>query len=557
MNEAPQPPVSHDAQSSATACWRWTSSQSLLVALLLILAYAPTLGNDFTLDDEVVKHGAYPRQLTEAIYLLWEPVPHGQLLHYRPVTFATFALDHALAGNRPGWYHLTNLALAILATLLAIRLLACWLPHFGALAAGLLFGLLPGHSEAIISIHNRSQMLSAIGMFATLICFCKVCAMGSSSRRWQIWGAISLWLGCLAKESALVTPLLAVLVIAWQRPARSRYPAIGLAILWQTAAGLAYLALRYQALGTLGMPGVEGFVAEAGLPTRYVNGCRALTHYLRLICFPYPLTCDYPWQPVTWHVTALVWPFVAIVMAWLLWHKSLMARTIAFGWWWLVICLTPVLHIAPLQIPFAERSLYPASLGMAIVWALLLSRLARRQWLWLAITLTFMVGIDTNRSCDWSSNGVLWRSTLATTPDSFRARIYLGAEQARSGKNLAMRGERQWATQAWQLAIGWYEAALQHRPNRLNQALIHHSLGQIRLWLGQRNQAKTSFAAVLALYPNYGPTWFVLGDVAYRAGRLEEALACYQKIPGPRNSWDQSYGPVTERIGKCRMLQQK
>lgn len=71
---------------------------------------------------------------------------------YRPLTVLTFRLNHAIHGLQPLGYHLVNVLLHCLATLLFLY--TCWYVIFtkcsgAALLAGLLFATHPVHTEAV------------------------------------------------------------------------------------------------------------------------------------------------------------------------------------------------------------------------------------------------------------------------------------------------------------------------------------------------------------------------------------------------------------------------
>ncbi len=141
-------------------------NERLHVALLLavtMLVFGNTLLNSFTLDDGVyiLSNSAVTGPSVRGLF---EPDKTNHI--FRPVTFATFALNWAVGGAQPFGYHLLNLLLhaaVILLLYLVLRTLLEPLPRAAtaALAAAWLFAVHPIHTEAVASIVGRSELLAA------------------------------------------------------------------------------------------------------------------------------------------------------------------------------------------------------------------------------------------------------------------------------------------------------------------------------------------------------------------------------------------------------------
>jgi len=141
-------------------------SERMRVALLLtvaMLVYGNTLLNSFTMDDfqYIVRN---PTVTNLSVSGLFEPNKDSNV--FRPVTFATFALNWAVGGAHTVGYHLLNVVLHTAVTLLLYLVLRKLLearPQGAtvAWAAVLLFAVHPIHTEAVASIVGRSEMLAA------------------------------------------------------------------------------------------------------------------------------------------------------------------------------------------------------------------------------------------------------------------------------------------------------------------------------------------------------------------------------------------------------------
>lgn len=81
---------------------------------------------------------------------------HGS---YRPLCVLSFRANHAIGGLRPFGFHLVNVILHCIATLLVVRLAHHLQSNtMGPLVAGLLFAAHPVHTEAIAGIVGRADL---------------------------------------------------------------------------------------------------------------------------------------------------------------------------------------------------------------------------------------------------------------------------------------------------------------------------------------------------------------------------------------------------------------
>jgi len=126
---------------------------------------------------------------------------------FRPLGYASFAVDAVWGGRNPQWWHATSLAIhcanAVLVLLMAKRLGASVM---GAGFAGALFAVHGIHPEAVVWIAGRFDLVATFFLLAGLLLF----TMITEHHRILLHVAA---LGCfaaaaLSKESAFVFPLL-------------------------------------------------------------------------------------------------------------------------------------------------------------------------------------------------------------------------------------------------------------------------------------------------------------------------------------------------------------
>ena len=218
---------------------------SSLAALVLAVVCLGSAG-DWFLSDDYVLIGEIARS---GPYATWGRDTGGFL---RPLAILSLSADYGIGGLSPLCYHLTGTLLHILCAI-GVGLLAGEALGRGpegvrrrtALAAGLLFGVLPSRSEPLCWISGRADLLA--GLFGIFSVLAYLRSLRLKSRAWGAAAVLLLALGLGAKESLVTLPLvwLASGLAAGRRPGRR-----GLA----TAAGGVlvlggYLAARKLTLG--------------------------------------------------------------------------------------------------------------------------------------------------------------------------------------------------------------------------------------------------------------------------------------------------------------------
>ena len=132
---------------------------------------------------------------------------------WRPLPYASFAVDAALWGNQPGLWHITNLALhisvATFASLLVARLTGVALAGAGAFATLL---LAPWSPEVTLWLVGRFDGWASLGIVISL--WAAVRSRGVD--RWAAVSAIAAVAAYASKESALLLPLYVTLVRMWR-----------------------------------------------------------------------------------------------------------------------------------------------------------------------------------------------------------------------------------------------------------------------------------------------------------------------------------------------------
>ena len=148
------------------------------------------------LDNSLVRPTSSLTSLLQADF--WGvPLSHsGSHKSYRPLTSLSFKLNWSLTGPDPYYFHLTNVLLHGLVTLLLILLVNSMSAkaRLGELT-GLIFSVLPVHSEAVAGVVGRADVLASLLSLLTITLHRKY--------RWTLATPLLATLAMLAKEQGV------------------------------------------------------------------------------------------------------------------------------------------------------------------------------------------------------------------------------------------------------------------------------------------------------------------------------------------------------------------
>jgi tetratricopeptide (TPR) repeat protein len=424
------------------------SDRTVLVTVALVAAgaYAVTAGYEFVYDDvHVIQNKTLLHSLAnwrEILRTTW----WGYAL-YRPLTELSFAVDWAVSGGDPRWFHVVNVLLHATATAL-VFLVARWgLGTVGAGAAALAFAVHPVHVEAVANVVGRAEVLAACCALAAV---CAYRADGvlarkgdSGPRRWaSSFGSLAaLGAGLAAKETAFAIPGLFLLsdwfdaglhderwAVTWRRHA----------VLWAAAVVLAleWLWVRASVLGDLSgdhaAPGLEG----EGLAGRVLVMAPVVLEYLRLLWFPARLSADYSpdFLPAAARVTArgLAGLVTFAALVWLAVRARRRAPVITLGLTWIGGTLLILSNIVvPTGVLLAERTLYLPSVGAVLLlgWLVAWTEASWRRVGVALAALAVAAGLVrmATRLPAWRDNNHFFPQLVRDAPGSYRSYLVAGA----------------------------------------------------------------------------------------------------------------------------------
>lgn len=225
--------------------------------------------------------------------ILTEPMMNGSeaielVVYFRPVTVFSYSIDQAIWGLNPFGYHLTDLILHFLVSMLLFILVRTMTRQdVAAWIAALIFVMHPVHVENVPAVARRHDMVAMLFMMPSLILFIRHWN-GATGRRLFVASVALFAVALGGKEIAVILPFLIVAYTALyprgsDHTLRGRLTQGFRAALPYFAVLLVFIAWRTVVLGGMGGEVQKHFglniISIYEIVTRYVSG----------LVEPYPL----------------------------------------------------------------------------------------------------------------------------------------------------------------------------------------------------------------------------------------------------------------------------
>ena len=491
----------------------------LLLFLFTFLPYLNTLHNDFVYDDRelILKNKIVKEGRLKDIFLtpFWGKKELGL---WRPITLLSFRWNYLLGDFSPVSFHLLNILLHSLVTILVfLFFFKITKDEIISLFSAVIFSLHPVHVEAVSWIVGRSEVLSTL--FLLLSFYFLLLKNNVSS---LLLPPVFFFLSLLSKETGVVLPFLFI-PYYFLFPKRIPRKKFLLQLLLFTITFGIYLHLRIKILkGLIGPAGEKEYFYGYPPLTRLLTFPLIFFHYLRLSFFPFHLSVDYTFPPIT-RITPV---FLGLTLLFLL-YLAVTSFTfkkkplISFSLLFFLFSLFPYSHIIPIGWLIGERFLYLPSIGICGLLGILFKEFFNRKrkisLIFLSLLLiSFSIKIIT-RNRVWQNEEILWKTTTQDNPYSLRAWYNLGTSALKKG-NLKE-------------SLLYLQKAISLIPSRKRKhfADVYHNLGIVYAKMGKTGKAEEMFKTSLKYNPYIPSTYNNLGNLYFKKGKMKEAIRCYRK----------------------------
>jgi tetratricopeptide (TPR) repeat protein len=479
---------------------------------------------------------------------------------WHPLTWLSLMFDYQLYGLNAAGYHLTNIILHIMSTLLLFWLFnrmtgAIWRSAFVAA----LFALHPLHVESVAWIAERKDVLSAFFWMLTLCLYVYYTEKPVIKRYLLV--LLSFACGLMSKSMVVTLPIVMIILDYWpldrlqsrkivtnmpdvipvstnqgKKKNKSEKEALkkntslpndqklsetkiaGIIPLWQLREKITFFVFSAVfAIITLYAqykPSIKNFP----LGSRIANAPVAFVTYLEKTFWPHDMAIFYPFseQIPLWQVLGASLLIILISAAVIIMIKRL--PYLFVGWLWYAITLLPVIGIIQVgNFAMADRFTYLPSIGLAVMMAwgiptLIKSEEIRKNLLFPAgiIFLAIISFLSWSQCSYWKNSIILFNHTLKVTDYNWLIYNHRGAAYVVLGN--------------YNQAIEDYDRAIEIRPGYVD---AYNNRGSAYKGLGNYRRAIEDYNRAIEIRPGYVDAYNNRGNAYIALGNYKQAIEDY------------------------------
>lgn len=512
----------------------------LVISLLGILVYANGLKGDFVSDDYASI--TQENMIGDFGYMFSKSGMPGNSQYL--LTYLTYKL---FGYSSPVPYHILSLICFLIFNVVAyVSLVLIIRNELISKLSILLFVVLPIHVEAVTWISGRIYLILGIYILLSLINF--IYYLDNGKYKYLAFSALFFILGFLTDRprpfAVFFLMALYVLYIGWNKVKDK------LIKLWWIVGALTLISI------IIAWPYIK---TRIGIVNSGVNASDSIFYdpffqyptsipkYLQLLWFPFDLTLYHTLYILpNWLNWLILINYLALVIYFYFVDKR-------YFWALSFIFISIIPSISPVKVSWlvAERYIFLGSLGFCLFLGLLIYEHSSKLKILMPtifISLMIVYGVRTYlRNIDWLTNHNLWVNTCQVSPNSHNAWNNIGDDYDKlKDYSDAVKGFTQsvlvkpnyadayhnranifFKVGRFDLARESYETALRFNPD-LYQTYL--SLTQIDLYENKLDLALAHANNAVKLQPSDVQSNYVLGIVAAKIGRVDDAKKIFQSI---------------------------
>ena len=423
---------------------------TIFLFLISFLVFIPSLGNDFVWDDiSYIKSRASKLDFSKIVPAFRPLIVNkekGSKKYFRPVFKVSLILDNEIWNTSAFGFHLTNIILHSISTVLLYFLVLLLLSEFNvrgresiALISCILFALYPLHVESVSFISARGDILAAIFFFSCLIFY----ILSYKRLFYLLLAGLCLFLSLLSKEVAIVLPILILGFDLISRRLMSRNNLIKYTILGLIT--LFYFYVRSKSfLALWELIGKTSSGISLSFTQIWEISLNTYLYYIGRLVFPYnlnPFIDVIPGGGLFQYIISIMVILAICAVAFVSVKKK--ENISAFSILWILATLLPAVAVAIFALALtklADRFMYIPSAGICILFAYILYELGRRfkmRWISFALTaiiaLSFaVVTVDAQKF--WKNNLTLWEYAVERSPNALASKANYAEALRNAGK---------------------------------------------------------------------------------------------------------------------------
>jgi protein O-mannosyl-transferase len=523
----------------------------LILIAVIGLVYSNTFLNSFHFDDlPSIFEKPWIRGLDKIPQFL-----NKDSLFQRPLVILSFNINYAISEFDVWSYHLFNILLHALATLLVYQLARkvlnfledfslqksfAVLPFFAAMV----FALHPLNTQSITYISSRSSTMVTVCYLSALILFFdgfkKWKKTGQKGWAYFIGSGYFFFFGGLTKEIIITFPAMLFLFHFYFISRMTPKVWVATYAKWISLLVIPLLTfVGYKQFAAGGLLSASAAYIKPG--TWFLTQTSVVPfEYFRKMLFPFNMNIDidFPvlsnWlQPTHWlgMITLIAFIFFWIrISTYVSETAEIGRRFIGFGMAWIFLTLLPTSSFIPLLDVAVEHRTYLPMVGLVFLMAGVFSYL--REYLpatklinycVVLILIFFSLGVMV-RNGDWKDEVTLWSDAKKKSPNLVRPYNNIGEAYDKLGQ--------------YDEAIAEFEGALKLNPNYFFGL---NNLGNIYGKQRKLPEAIDYFKRALKQNPDYGPAHYNLAKAFDLTGRRQEAAESYRKAIKSNPYFEQAF----------------
>lgn len=514
----------------------------LIIIAVTFIVFANALDGGFVFDDEsVVVNNSSIQDLSNIPKFFTAEEGFHKVIgkYYRPLVSASYAVDFSIWGLNPYGFHLTNIIIHCIASMLLFRIfqLLFWRYKYRnifSLLTALIFAVHPVHTEAVTWISGRTDSMVTLFFFASFIFYLEYTREQKHDRRTgqivsvQTHRPVYLYLsllfyavGLLCKEMLVTMPVIILLYdFVYRRKDLDYLKKNAFVYILFGVITVAFMLIRHNLLKDI--PDRETYLYFFGKDdvTAIATMLKTIPVYFRLLFAPFGLLYHYNGVirdsdsfldlPV---VLSALFILLLIYASYFFYKRD---SIVSFAILFFLVTLLPVMNIVPTMNLMAERFLYLVSFSLVIVIAHLcmLGSSKRDKGILLAgmvVIIGSMSFLTYARNKDWKDNNTLYSS----------------AEGIEGNVLLVNRGNIFANMQKYDDAAKLYKRAIELRENSL---LAHHNLGLVYILKGNLDSAEIRFKRGIQIDPYAPDGYFQMATISNMRNKKDDAIYYLEKL---------------------------
>jgi tetratricopeptide (TPR) repeat protein len=512
----------------------WTTLlQALVISAAVLWIYWPVLDGGWLWDDDLAITDNSMTQSPTGLWSIWfEP---GHQIDYYPIKSSVQWLQWHLWGMETLGYHLTNIVLHVLGSLLVWRLLSKFHLRLAWLG-GLIFAIHPVQVESVAWI---SELKNTLSLPAFLLAMCAWIDYEERGKAKDYGLALGLFVvAMLCKLSVVLFPLV-ILLYAWWRRGRMSWNDLKISAPFFGAALLLGMITLFSGIYDVRFNHADpGAMPVGGLLARLVAAGLSLSFYFSKSFLPAGLLPIYPKWPIdpSSPVQFLPWLVLGGVICFLWTKRQSWGRHALLGLGFFLINLGPCPGFIPApDMAFTwvmDHFLYLPIIGLIGLVVAALGRMEMRAPIafrpfgtgFVVVVLALLACQSRSYAKLFINSETLWTYELQYNQEAYPAYNNLGTVLIEKDR--------------FSDAMNQFEQALLINPD---YALAHNNLGTALADTGRLPEAMDQFEEALRIDPNYAGARNNLGLALLNTGRMSQAMEQFERTLRIKPDYAEAY----------------